>query len=165
VGNVLVTFPGDGEYNTRDLYPIVEAIVKNHYPVVFGSRAIKCVNLNERIRTIYGQAPFSFLVSKYGGMILSIITLLLYNKYVADVLTSIKGFDAAALRGLDLQGKSFDLEAELTAKLALRQNYILELPVEYTPRTHSQGKKIRLVDGLRCMIELFRRRIAGAAGA
>ena len=41
VGNVIVTFPGDGEYSANDIYPIVEAIVKNRYPVVFGSRATK----------------------------------------------------------------------------------------------------------------------------
>jgi 2-phospho-L-lactate transferase/gluconeogenesis factor (CofD/UPF0052 family) len=156
VGNVVVTFPGDGEYSANDIYPIVEAIVKNRYPVVFGSRATKCVNLDQRIHQIYGQSPLSFMVSKYGGMVLSILTLLLYNKYVSDLLTSIKGFDVAALRGLKLRAKSFDLEAELTAKLALRQYYLLELPVEYSPRTRSQGKKIRLADGLRCIKELLR---------
>jgi 2-phospho-L-lactate transferase/gluconeogenesis factor (CofD/UPF0052 family) len=159
VGNVVVTFPGDGEYSANDIYPIVEAIVKNRYPVVFGSRATKCVNLDQRIRRIYGQSPISFMMSKYGGMVLSILTLLLYNKYVSDLLTSIKGFDIAVLRGLNLRSKSFDLEAELTAKLALRQYYLLELPVEYSPRTRLQGKKIRLSDGLRCIRELLRHKL------
>jgi len=99
------------------------------------------------------------MVSKYGGMVLSILTLLLYNKYVSDLLTSIKGFDIAVLRGLNLRSKSFDLEAELTAKLALRQYYLLELPVEYSPRTRLQGKKIRLSDGLRCIRELLRHKL------
>ena len=93
-------------------------------------------------------------------MVLSILTLLLYNKYVSDLLTSIKGFDVAVLRGLDLRAKSFDLEAELTAKLALRQYYLLELPVEYSPRTRSQGKKIRLSDGLLCIKELLRHKFS-----
>ncbi|MGD0778399.1 MAG: glycosyltransferase [Candidatus Solibacter sp.] len=159
LGNALVTFPGDGEYYPEDLYAIVEAIVKNGCPVVFGSRASKCLNLNDRIRGIYGTVGIAFLVSKYGGMLLSIITLLLYNKYVSDLLTSVKGFDASAIRGLHLHAKSFDLEAELTAKLAMKQNYILELPVEYRPRTKSEGKKIRVSDGLRCIVELFRHKL------
>jgi len=159
IGTIIATFPGDGEYSSEDLYPIVEAIARNHYPVVFGSRAFKCINLTDRIRSIYGKARLAIMVSKYGGMILSTITLMLYNKYVADLLTSVKGFDAASLRPLHLHAKSFDLHAELTAKLALRQNYILELPVEYSPRPLARGKKIRVSDGIRCIFELFRAKL------
>ena len=52
-------------------------------------------DLDENRRLLY-------LTSKYGGMLLSVLTLLLYNRYVSDVLSSVKAFEAHLLRSLDL---------------------------------------------------------------
>ncbi len=51
-------------------------------------------------------------------MMLSVATLLLYNRYVTDVLSSLKGYDAALLRSLALQSDGLDLETEIVAKLS-----------------------------------------------
>ena len=93
-------------------------------------------------------------------MLLSVLTLLLYNRYVTDILTSIKVFDAALLRSLHLESKGREIDTEIVAKLALRHEYLLELPVEYAPRTRSQGKKISVLDGLRSLLTLIRYRLA-----
>jgi hypothetical protein len=123
------------------------------------------MNLNRRIRDIYGNSTSLLLVSKYGGMMLSVLTLVLYNRYVADVLTSVKAFDRDLLNRFTLQCKSFDIEAELVAETALAGEYILELPVDFKPRQRSDGKKIRFMDGLGCMRVLFARRLAAGKPA
>ena len=86
-------------------------------------------------------------------------TLLLYNRYVSDVLSSVKGYDAHLLRSLDLRSDGLDLETEIVAKLSRRRDYILEMPVEYKPRTRAAGKKIRTSDGLRALLALLRFRL------
>ena len=86
------------------------------------------------------------------------LTLLLYNRYVTDVLTSVKAFDARLLRSLNLQSKGVDLETEIVAKLSRRREYMLELPVEYEPRPREAGKKITALGGLKAVLALFRYR-------
>ena len=74
-------------------------------------------------------------------MFLSILTLLLYNRYVSDVLTSVKAFDAKLLKQLALKGNGIDLDTELIAKLAKEREYIVELPVDFKPELGRRGRK------------------------
>lgn len=90
------------------------------------------------------------------------LTLLLYNRYVSDVLSSIKAFDAHLLRSLALNSNGIDLETEIVAKLSRKREYMFEIPVEYRPRTRSAGKKITPADGIKAIFALFRYRVKSA---
>ncbi len=160
-GNMIVFFPGDDEYRPEDLHVVVSSLVKSNFRVAFGTRAVKCTDLSDRLKRIYDNNRRLYLTSKYGGMLLSVMTLLLYNRYVTDVLSSVKGYDAQLLRSLDLKSNGLDLETEIVAKLSRRREYLLELPVEYKPRPRRAGKKIRGSDGLRALLALMRFRIKG----
>jgi hypothetical protein len=159
-GNIIAFFPGDNEYDPDDLYGVVGAIVQSRFRVVFGSRAVKCTNLSARLMQIYENRRMLYLTSKYGGMMLSVLTLLLYNRYVSDVLSSVKAFDAPLLRSLDLRSSGIDLETEIVAKVSRKGEYMFELPVDYKPRSRSAGKKITAGDGLKAILALFRYRVA-----
>lgn len=159
-GNIIAFFPSDNEYFAADLIPVVQAIVQNEFQAVFGSRAIKCVNLDKRILDIYQGNRFLYLTSKYGGILVSIVCLLLYNRFISDPFTGIKAFDARLLRGLKLRSTGFEFETELIAKLGKQGTFILELPVDYRPRTRTAGKKTTIWDGLRSLINLFKVRVA-----
>jgi 2-phospho-L-lactate transferase/gluconeogenesis factor (CofD/UPF0052 family) len=162
-GDIIVFFPADMEYLELDIYPVVLSIVRNKFNAVFGTRAAKCTDLSGRLKNIYGKRRGLYLVSKYGGMLLSTATLFLYNRYVTDTLTSIKGFDAKLLRSLDLQSDGMNLDTEIVAKLCRRGHYILEIPVEYKARTKTEGKKSTPMDGLKALFALIRFRF-GARG-
>ena len=155
-GDLIVFFPGDGEYRAADLQSVVAAMVNSDFHAVFGTRAVKCTDLSDRLRRIYDNNRRRYLTSKYGGIMLSVATLLLYNRYVSDVLSSVKGYDTHLLRSLQLKSDGLDLETEIVAKLSRRREYILELPVEYKPRTRAAGKKIRASDGMRALTALLR---------
>lgn len=155
-GDIIVFFPADMEYLERDIYPVVLSIVRNGFGAVFGTRAVKCTDLSGRLKSIYGKARGLYLVSKYGGMLLSTATLFLYNRYVTDTLTSIKGFDAKLLRTLHLKSNGMNLDTEIVAKLCRRGHYILEIPVEYKARTKTEGKKSTPMDGLKALFALVR---------
>ena len=158
-GNLIVFFPGDDEYRPEDLYGVVQSLMQGGFRAVFGTRAVKCTDLSDRLKTIYENNRRLYLTSKYGGMMLSVTTLLLYNRYVTDVLSSLKGYDAALLRSLELQSDGLDLETEIVAKLSRRREYLFEIPVDYKPRPRSAGKKIRASDGLRALFALLRFRM------
>jgi glycosyltransferase involved in cell wall biosynthesis len=161
-GNIIAFFPADAEYSAASLPAMVSPVVHTDAKAVFGTRVVKFVDLPAHLRQIYQNNRRLYLTSKYGGMALSILTLLLYNRYVTDVLTSVKVFDAHLLKTLDLEGQGIDLDTEIIAKLSLRREYILELPVEFKARTRAQGKKITPADGVKAMLALFKHRIRTA---
>ena len=162
-GDIIVFFPADLEYQEKDIYPVVLSIARSNFSAVFGTRAVKCTDLSGRLKSIYGKSRGLYLVSKYGGMLLSTATLFLYNRYVTDTLTSVKGFDSRLLRSLNLQSDGMNLDTEIVAKLCRRGHYILEIPVEYKARTKVEGKKSTPMDGLRALFALIRYRF-GARG-
>ena len=51
-------------------------------------------------------------------------------------------------RPLNIASKGFGLEAEITAKVFKRKLRVLEVPISYDRRTKSQGKKLRVKDGI-----------------
>jgi 2-phospho-L-lactate transferase/gluconeogenesis factor (CofD/UPF0052 family) len=158
-GNIVVFFPGDAEYNPDDIGVVISSLVNSSFRVVFGTRAVKCTDLTGRLKQVYDNNRRLYLTSKYGGMLLSIVTLLLYNRYVTDVLSTLKAYDAQLLRSLALECNGLDLETEIVAKLSRRQEYMLEVPVSYKPRTQKEGKKIRGSDGWRALMALVRFRM------
>lgn len=162
-GNVLVMFPADGEYDVSDITSIVQPILRNQFRIVVGSRAIKCLNLTTRIQYIYGDSRLLYLMSKYGGMALSFLCLLLYNRYITDPLSTLKAYDRSLIETMSLTTSGVDLDCEIIAKASLRSEFILEVPVNFVPRTRAQGKKTTLRDGLAAIAALFRFRKARAA--
>jgi 2-phospho-L-lactate transferase/gluconeogenesis factor (CofD/UPF0052 family) len=154
-GNIIVFYPCDGEYSVKNLFQVVQEISKNEFQAVFGSRAIKCVNVSQRISDIYQGNYFLYFASKYGGMMVSLLCLVLFNRFVSDPLTGIKAFDGRLLKNLKLTSNSLNLETEIVAKLGQRGIFILELPVDYRPRTRKEGKKTTVLDGMRAILTLL----------
>jgi len=159
-GDLIVFFPSDNEYSSQDIDTLVGPIVNGQYKAVFGSRLIKCLDLRSQIGKVYGSDKrLAYALSKYGGMTISILSLLLFNRFVTDPFSTLKAFDTAALRSLKLQSDGIDLETEIIAKLSQHRLYYLEVPVSYSPRSKRDGKKMTATDGIRALIGLIRWRL------
>ncbi|MBF0136542.1 MAG: glycosyltransferase [Magnetococcales bacterium] len=154
-GDVILFFPADHEYSVSDIPSVVEPIINNQYKAVFGSRAIKCLNTAQHIRHIYGNNRLGYFLSRYGGYLLSLVSLILTNRYVTDPFTSCKCFDGALLKSLNLVSKGVNLEGEIIAKLGRHKEFILEVPVNYVPRTKKEGKKNGVVEGIKTLYAIF----------
>ena len=73
-------------------------------------------------------------------------------------MTGIKAFDRRLLKKLELKSNGVELETEIIAKLCKEHKYILEVPVEYSPRLKSEGKKITIRDGVNSFLNLLKLR-------
>ena len=87
---------------------------------------------------------------------MSLISGLLYKRWVADTLTSVKGFSRKALDSLSLAGVSADWDLQLIVDSSIHELAIAEIPVQYRPRTVKEGKKIRVIHGLRAILVLIK---------
>ena len=112
---------------------------------------------------VYGSR---FLGKRQGGFFchyaankfLTFITNLLYNVRLTDMETCYKALRSDIARDLTLRSNSFDIEAEITAKIRKRGIYIHEVPINYFGRSYHQGKKIGWRDGLQAIWTLVKYR-------
>ncbi|MCL4390431.1 MAG: glycosyltransferase family 2 protein [Patescibacteria group bacterium] len=145
-GDFIIIQDADLELNPQEYYKILSPIVSGKSQVVYGSRFAK------------GQNAISLRTKVANGM-LTALTNCLFGGHLTDMETAYKAFDKKVLGFLSktkLRSLEFEFEPEITAKLLKNKIKILEVPIEYHPRTVAAGKKIRLKDGLEAILTLLR---------
>jgi len=74
---------------------------------------------------------------------------------LTDMETCYKLVRADILKALVIRSRGFDLEPELTAKLARWGARIYEVPISYRGRSYAEGKKIGPKDAVRALIAML----------
>jgi hypothetical protein len=93
-----------------------------------------------------------------GNRFLSLVTNVLYNTTLSDMETCYKLFDRRVLDGITIDSDRFEFEPEITAKVLRRGHHIYEVPISYSGRDFSEGKKITWKDGFGALVTLVRYR-------
>jgi len=142
-GNIITIQDADLEYDPKDLSKLVNTLIKENLPVIYGSRFLE--------KKKKGKLTFYL-----GNKLLSLITSVLYGQKITDMETCYKVFRKEVIKDFDLKSNTFDIEPEITSKILKRGHKIKEIPIAYFPRTETQGKKIKIRDGfiaLKCLIK------------
>lgn len=151
-GTWTVIQDADLEYDPASLPVLLEAIESQGWDAAYGSRVL-------------GGHPALYEHYYWGVRLLTSLTNAAFGCRLTDVATASKMVRTDIFRSLDLKGNGFDLDFELTNKLARRGCRIGEIPIAYTPRSFEEGKKIRARDGLRALFTIARDRLSrDAAG-
>jgi glycosyltransferase involved in cell wall biosynthesis len=145
-GNVVIIQDADTEYDPRDYEPLLKLY-----------REEVARNPNGRI-AVYGVRDLSKqpLMGNLGNQFLTLATNILCGTRLGDMETCYKLVPTAIMRDLDLQSRGFEIEPEMTAKLAKRRVKFLQAPVSYKPRKDKKLRRVR--DGSKSLIALFRYR-------
>lgn len=123
----------DLEYNPAEYKNLLAQASKNK--VIYGSR-------------ILGNNPHAYTRTYLGNVLLSCFANFLFNIRLTDTYTCYKLMPTAIAKNLKLKSKGFEIEAEITAKLAKQGITIVEIPISYNPRSYEQGKKIKTKDAI-----------------
>ena len=156
-GELVVTFPSDDEYDVVAIAEVATLLKNSQVPIVFGSRVGLCADTDERLRSIYGGRNRTYYLSKWGGFTLSILSGVLYKRWISDTLTSVKGFSKEGVKNLSLNGLSADWDMQIIIDASRSELAIAEVPVSFRPRRFDEGKKITSRDGLRAIWVLIKR--------
>jgi glycosyltransferase involved in cell wall biosynthesis len=130
-GDLLIIQDADLEYDPQDYLPMMQALVDERADIVYGSRYLG-----------RGRHDNQSLAAYLGGRSLSLIAWVFTGTSLTDTVTALKLFRRADIAALPLETSGFELDHELTARMAARGKTIAEVPIRYYPRSREEGKKI-----------------------
>lgn len=145
-GHLVLIQDADLEYSPADYGALLEPLKTQRAAVVYGSRSFS------------SHAAYSYWYVM-GNRLVTLVTNVLYNCYLADIETGYKVMPLDVARTLDLHARGFELEPEITAKLLRLGHRIFEVPITYAARSREEGKKLTAIDGVKAILTLVRYRL------
>lgn len=130
-GEYLIIQDADLEYDPNDYVPMLRVLLSGSADVVYGSRYLG-----------RGRHSNQSVGAYLGGRSLSVIAWLFTRRHLTDTVTALKLFHRDQLGEIELKTSGFELDHEITAKMAHRGARFAEVPIRYMPRSREEGKKI-----------------------
>jgi glycosyltransferase involved in cell wall biosynthesis len=143
-GDIVLIQDADLEYDPREYPKLLEPILDGRADVVYGSRFLG------------GPHRVLFFWHYVANKMLTGFANLLSNLNLTDIETCYKVFKKDVLSRIRLKSDRFGFEPEVTIKVAKLKCRVYEVPISYSGRDYSEGKKIGWKDGLAAIYHLLR---------
>jgi glycosyltransferase involved in cell wall biosynthesis len=135
-GDIVVVQDADLEYDPTEYGTLIQPILANKAEVVFGSRFLS------------GPHRVLLFWHSVGNRMLTMLSNMLTDLNLTDMETCYKVFRSDILKKITLRENRFGFEPEFTAKISKVRCRIYEVPISYSGRDYSEGKKIGWKDGI-----------------
>tara|TARA_B100000315_G_scaffold126052_1_gene115831 strand:- start:21956 stop:22660 length:705 start_codon:yes stop_codon:yes gene_type:complete len=136
-GDIVIIQDADLEYDPADYPQLLKPVLDGRADVVYGSRFQG------------GPHRVLFFWHYLGNKFLTLFSNMMTNLNLTDMETGYKAFKSNVIKNISLSSNRFGFEPEVTAKIAHSNNYkIYEVPISYSGRDYSEGKKIGWKDGV-----------------
>ena len=135
-GKIIIIQDADLEYDPADYPKLLQPILDGKADVVYGSRFLG------------GPHRVLLFWHYFGNTLLTLLSNIMTNLNLTDMETGYKAFKSSVIQNITLTSNRFGFEPEITAKIAHGNYKIYEVPISYSGRDYSEGKKIGWKDGI-----------------
>jgi dolichol-phosphate mannosyltransferase len=146
-GDYMIIQDADFEYDPAEHPRFCQKAEETNAAAIFGSRVLG------------GNVKYEYAHAYLGVRFLTAVTNLFFGGHLTDVATATKMIRRDVVQSLNLTTTDFNLDFELPDKILLSGHDILEIPINYNPRTYAEGKKIKTSDGIRALFIMVRDRL------
>ena len=143
-GDFVIIQDADLEYDPKEYPQLLAPLLDGRADAVYGSRFLG------------GPHRVLFFWHYLGNKMLTTFSNMLSNLNLTDMETCYKVFRKEILDKITLKSKRFGIEPEITLKLAKLKCRIYEVPISYSGRDYSEGKKIGWKDGVAAIFHIIR---------
>jgi len=147
--DLAVIHDADLEYHPEDLLKMIPLFAREDADAVYGSRFLA----SEYRRVLFFRHTL-------GNYALTLLTNLVTDLNLTDMETCYKMIRSELLKSIPLESKRFGFEPEITIKLSKREARIFEMPIRYSGRTYTEGKKITWKDGVNALGALIKYKVS-----
>ncbi len=147
-GDVVIIQDADLEYDPKDYEKIIEPIINRKFKVVYGSRVLG--------KNRYSLKNFSSIYRIFFNHMLTLFSNIFNFQNLTDAHTCYKAFDGELFRSINLIEDDFSFCPEITTKIGNLKIKIKEVPIAYYGRSYKEGKKIKLIDGVKALIAIIK---------
>lgn len=135
-GDVVIIQDADLEYDPAEYHSLIQPILAKKADVVYGSRFLS------------GPHRVLMFWHSVGNRLLTTFSNMMTDLNLTDMETCYKVFRAEILQKIKFRENRFGFEPEFTAKVARARCRIYEVPISYSGRDYTEGKKIGWKDGI-----------------
>ncbi len=146
-GDWAIIQDADLEYDPAEYEKLLLPVQEGIADAVFGSRFLTG-----------GYRRAMFFWHTMANRMLTLLSNVFNDLNLTDMETCYKLVRADILKRLVIRSNGFDLEPELTAKLARWGARIYEVPISYRGRSYAEGKKIGPKDAVMALVAMLRYR-------
>jgi glycosyltransferase involved in cell wall biosynthesis len=149
-GDVVLIQDADLEYDPADYEALLRPIREGKADVVYGSHFLGSAYTRVHLFWHY-----------VGNRLLTLMSNMFTNLNLTDMETCYKVFRLEVAKKLDIKSRGFAVEPEMTAKIAKLRVRVYEVPITYSGRDYSEGKKIGFKDAVIAVWAIIRWHFAG----